>query len=291
MFTFSSQYQGIFHNQSGYINVTMLMIGLLRIIDQNPNIIIRQEEEFLSLKLHNQIQILTNRGVLHASQKVLFVPGPYIKNISRLLNFDLNVTLWELPVYYFRRLPNAPQFPTWFTVGDNHRQSLFAGFSIDSTSDYIVITPKFIQNMSNSLIYPSQQTNIIDPFLTQKVIKWVLQHMRMLVNISDYYSNNRTCLATFLPDNGFLLDYVPRKNNRVLIQGAGWGMKFVPIWADILSDMILFEMNSSAQYAEYMNYFSLSRSNRLIEELIKPSKGCKFTSSLLFLFCLIILFN
>jgi glycine/D-amino acid oxidase-like deaminating enzyme len=290
MFTFSPQHQGIFHNQSGYINVTMLITALLRIIAQNPNIVIRQQEEFLSLKLVDaQTQIITNRGVLHASRKVLFVPGPYVKNVSHLLNFNLNATLWELPIYYFRRLPTTARFPTWFTMGDNDLQSLFSGFSIDSASDYIVIIPNFIQNMSNPLIYPSQRTNIVDPFFTKKVVEWVSHNMGMMVNVSDYYINNRTCLATFLPDNGFLLDYAPQTNKRVLIQAAGWGMKFVPIWGDILSDMILFEINSSSNYFKYMNYFSLSRPNRLIEELIKPNKGYKFTSSLLLLFGLLIL--
>ncbi|CAF1609701.1 unnamed protein product, partial [Didymodactylos carnosus] len=54
--------------------------------------------------------------------------------------------------------------------------------------------------------------------------------------------------ATFLPDNRFLLDYVPQTNRRVLIQAAGWSMKFVPVWGDILSDMIFLDeaMNSSS---------------------------------------------
>jgi hypothetical protein len=144
--------------------------------------------------------------------------------------------------------------------------------------------------MSNPLIYPSQRTNIVDPFFTKKVVEWVSHNMGMMVNVSDYYINNRTCLATFLPDNGFLLDYAPQTNKRVLIQAAGWGMKFVPVWGDILSDMILFEINSSSNYFKYMDYFSLFRPNRLIEELIiKPNKGYKFTSSLLLLFGLLIL--
>ena len=94
-------------------------MALLRIISQNPNIILRQQEEFLSLNLGNQTEIVTNHGVLYASRKVLFVPGPYAKNLSHLLNFDLNITLWELPVYYFRLLPNATEFPTWATWDSN----------------------------------------------------------------------------------------------------------------------------------------------------------------------------
>jgi hypothetical protein len=287
-FTFPHQYQGIFHNQSGYINVTTLMMALLHIINQNPNIMLRQQEEFLSLNLDNQTQIITDRSVLYASRKVLFVPGPYAKNISHLLNFDLNITLWELPIYYFRRLPNATPFPTWFAWSGDDLYSLFSGFPTMSTSsDYIVVSPRFIQRLSEPLKYPSQRTNKIDDFLTKKVIEWVSRYMATQVNISDYHFNNQTCLATFLPDNGFLLDYVPRTNKRVLIQAAGWSMKFVPVWGDILSDMILFDdaMNISSKYAKYMEYFSIFRPNRLIEEVTLNNKGFQIASPAFLLFC------
>ncbi len=39
-FSFPPQYQGIFHQQSGYINVNTLMTALLRILSRNSNIII-----------------------------------------------------------------------------------------------------------------------------------------------------------------------------------------------------------------------------------------------------------
>ncbi|UJR11293.1 hypothetical protein I4U23_015474 [Adineta vaga] len=77
------RYQGMFHNQSGYINVTLLRKSLLEIVRQHPNIILHDHEEFLSLKLValNRTEIITDRGILYASKKVLFVPGPYAKNI------------------------------------------------------------------------------------------------------------------------------------------------------------------------------------------------------------------
>ncbi len=290
-FSFSQEYQGIFHQQSGYINLSTLMVALLRILSQNSNVFIRQQEEFLSLKLNNQTQIVTNRGILYASRKVLFVPGPYAKNISQLLNFNINITLWELPIYYFRLLTNATQFPTWLAWDVNNQQSLFAGFpSISTSSNYVAITPRLIRNLSEPLIYPSQRINTIDVFLTQKVIEWVSRNMATQVNVSDYYSSNQTCLATFLPDNGFLFDSVPKTNRRVLIQAAGWSMKFVSVWGDILSDMILLDeaMNTSSKYAQYMKYFSLYRLNRLIEDVTVTNKGfqpisiCFLTLVLLF---------
>jgi hypothetical protein len=222
-FSFSKQSQGTFHHQSGYININTLMVALLRILSQNSNIFIREHEEFLSLNLNNQTEIITNRGILYASRKVLFVPGPYAKNISHLLDLNIKITLWELPIYYFRLLPNATQFPTWLVWDDNNQQSLFAGFpSISTSSNYVSITPRFIRNLFAPLIYPSQRTNTIDDFLTQKVIEWVSRNMPTQINVSDYYSSNQTCLATFLPDNGFLLDYVPQTNRRVLVNTSCW---------------------------------------------------------------------
>ena len=111
--------------------------------------------------------------------------------------------------------------------------------------------------------------------------------METQVNVSDYYFSNQTCLTAFLPDNGFLLDYVPRTDRRVLMQAAGWSMKFVPIWGDFLSDMILLDeaMNTSSKYAKHMEYFSLSRPNRLIEEATINNAGFKHESSAFSLFC------
>ncbi|CAF1007962.1 unnamed protein product [Rotaria sp. Silwood1] len=240
MFTFSHQYVGIFDNQSGYINVTMLMIALLRIIDQNPNIIIREQEEFLSLKLFNNCtQLITDRGILHASRKVLFIPGSSVENVSHLLNIDLNITLWKVPIYYFRHSSSFTQLPNWLALDEHNSQVLLSGFSIDLASNYLVIKPSFIQNRSNSLIYSSQQTTTIDPFLTKQVVDWVSHHLGTWVNVSDYSLHNQTYFETLPLGNRFLLDFVPRTDNRVLIHAAGLEMNFAPVWADMLSEMIL----------------------------------------------------
>ncbi|CAF1022356.1 unnamed protein product [Didymodactylos carnosus] len=289
-FTFQQQYEGLFHNKSGFINVTTLMKALYQIIIQTKHITIRENEQFLSVDNstlnYTFTRIITNRGSIIANNKVLFVPGPYAKNISLLLNFNLNLTLWEVPIFYFRLKVNNTKIPTWFIWGGNDPQSLYAGFPIDQSTNYITVLPNFIKNLSNPLIYPSQRTNVVDPFIIKKVVDWVALNMPEVIS-SDYYFDNKTCLATFLPDNGFILDYVPNSNRKILLQAAGWGMKFVPVWADILSSMILDNIEQST-YAQYMPHFSLSLPYRMIE---KPepqrSEGQKQTAykmDLLFIF-------
>jgi glycine/D-amino acid oxidase-like deaminating enzyme len=288
-FKFSSNYQGLFHSQSGYINVTTLMNALLRIIEQNPRITLRQNEEFISIDKINYTHIVTSRGSIRVKHKTLFVPGPFAKNISHLLGFDLNITIWEMPYVNFRLRPNATQIPTWFAWAAADLQSLFSGFSIDPTSDYIFVVASFIQNLSNPLLYPAQRTNIANPFIIKKIIDFVAQNLTQ-VDPNDYFVKNRTCLATFLPDNGFLLDYVPNTNQKVLIQAAGWGMKFVPIWADILSDMILLESSNDSSYAKYLPYFSLSRPYRLITNTTQISSNEPKKFSFFFYYLIILSF-
>ena len=60
-FKFAPHCQGLLHSQSGYINVTTLINALLYIIRQNPRIILRQNEEFLSIDKINYTHIVTNR--------------------------------------------------------------------------------------------------------------------------------------------------------------------------------------------------------------------------------------
>ncbi|CAF4098048.1 unnamed protein product, partial [Adineta steineri] len=245
MFTLFREYEGIFHNQSGYINITTLMMSLLRLIDQNSNITIREHEELLSLQLlQDHVKLITNRGILHSSQKVILIPDANVKNISRLFNFDLNMSALKLPIYYFRRLSNFVRLPNGIVTNDQNQQENFSSFSIASTSDYIIIKPTFIQNMSKFLI---------DSIYTGTVLNWVAHHLNTLVNVSDYYIDNRTYLVRSLPDNRFVLDYVPRTNKRILMQAGENEITFAPVLADILSDMVLFDgMNTSSKYTKYL---------------------------------------
>ncbi|CAF3797349.1 unnamed protein product [Adineta steineri] len=254
MFTLIREYEGIFHNQSGYINITTLMMSLLRLIDQSSNITIREHEELLSLQLlQDHVKLITNRGILHSSQKVILIPDSNVKNISRLFNFDLNMRVLKLPIYYFRRLPNFVRLPNGIVMNDQNQQENFSSFSIVSTSDYIIIKPTFIQNVSNFLI---------DSIYTETVLNWVSHHLNTLVNVSDYYIDNRTYLVRSLPDNKFVLDYVPRTNKRILMQVGENEITFVPVLADILSDMVLFDgMNTSSKYTKY---FDIEFSNQTV---------------------------
>jgi hypothetical protein len=93
--------RGILHSNSGYINVTLLLLlSILRttIETQYQNILIRENKSFLDFDQsivdvpNNNVRLRTNRGSLQA-KRVIFALGPYAKNISAALGFNLNMTM------------------------------------------------------------------------------------------------------------------------------------------------------------------------------------------------------
>jgi len=102
----------------------------------------------------------------------------------------------------------------------------------------------------------------------------------VIVRLFDYY------FETILIKRNLISCSIEKINSEkeCCLQAADWSMKFVPIWGDILSDMILLDeaMSTSSKYAPYMEYFSLSRPNRLIEEITITNKGFQ-TKSIYFL--------
>jgi glycine/D-amino acid oxidase-like deaminating enzyme len=253
-------YKGVFHQNSGYINVTALMNALEKLA-MKKNIMIRTGETFLELdqsipETASYVRLFTDRGSLNA-MKVIFAPGPFARNVSEKLGFTLHMTMWELPTIYFPLRITNYTIPTWFAFGGD-KQSLFYGFSKESSDrpGYVKISPDFITDMSNPLIYPNDRKNAPDQRLINKTKDWVRTHVQLVDPDSPEVAPS-TCLATFLPDNGFLIDYLPdtiRYHNKLIMYAAGWGMKFVPLWADVLAELAL--NPQSSKYAKYKDKFS-----------------------------------
>jgi glycine/D-amino acid oxidase-like deaminating enzyme len=285
LFHLPSNYNGIFHQNSGYINVTQLMIALVQIIQTNysKNIIIRENEEFFNLDPSvsdtpdSAVRLVTNRGSLMA-KKVLYVPGPYAKNVSLTLGFDLQMTMWELPDLYFPvRSPYPSPTPTWFAVGSNV-QSHFHGYPMEATEmpGYMKITPEFIKDMDNPLIYPKDRegpTESLTQYFIQQVRQWIIENAPSIdPDPAKCIIGQQTCLATFVPDYGFIIDYLPTGvpyRDKVMMSAAGWGMKFAPIFADILVNLIFGTV--PPYYSPYIPEFSFDRGNRIIPFTSTPS--------------------
>ncbi|CAF2140727.1 unnamed protein product [Rotaria magnacalcarata] len=297
-------YKGIFHPKSGYINVTALLHALKDLAVQK-NITIRTNEAFLELdptvsEKENHVRLFTNRGSLNAS-KVVFATGPFSREVSESLGFILNMTIWELPTLYFPLKSTNETIPTWFVFGGD-KQSLYYGFSLKSSDrpGYVKISPDFIQDFSKPLLYPKDRKNTTDPWLIQKTIDWVANNIPSVDHFS-YQIGNFTCLATFLSDDGFIISYLPKEiryHDKLIMYAGGWGMKFVPLWADIISDLV--SNPESTKYAPYLPELSFNVSHRWspinnstppISESVSIATNKQLILSFLLIYVLIVMFS
>ena len=168
--------------------------------------------------------------------------------------------------------------PTWIEFGNHEQQDVFSGFSIDPAADYFVIEPIFMGNQSNALTYQSQKTNRIDGSVRQRMMSWAEKSFRGLVDLSDVFAfDNETYLWTSIRGGGFILDYVPETNQRILIHTTSVGTSFVAVWADMLTEMITSQINETHRYTKYLPHVSLLRLNDQINETIVSNARCSWT--------------
>jgi len=108
--------------------------------------------------------------------------------------------------------------------------------SSDEMPGYQRVAPDYVRYV---LTDPSQRTNIPDSVIAAETQQFVQLHMPHLSNTNSIIGNI-TCLASFLSDNGFLLDFAPDfvpNNKRIIVQAAGWAMKFVPTFGSLLASL------------------------------------------------------
>lgn len=94
---------------------------------------------------------------------------------------------------------------------------------------------------------PSERTNKPDWKSFQKTTNFVQKYMPD-ITWSDNIIENSTCLATMVPDGGFILDFAPANivphHEDIIIFAAVWGFKFVPFFGQILADLAIKESTS-----------------------------------------------
>jgi len=186
---------------------------------------------------NDHFELQTTRGNIQA-KKLIIAPGPYINDVIGLFNIKLNLTIWEMTSVYFKKLSNATHStPTWFYFGKN-RMNLYYGFPENSVDKigYERVSPDFVYKPLSS---PSERTNHPDYEAAHKTAEFVKLYMPHL-DYNSYYVSNVTCLASMIPDDGFVLDFSPLSvpnNKRMIIFGAGWAFKFVPLFGDLLAQL------------------------------------------------------
>ena len=267
-----SDWMGLYHNQSGYVDVESTVSAYLKLLGElnvtlieNANLeeIIQSDEDTTYLKFDsNYIK----------SKKIIMTPGAYINDLTAMLGFQINLKIWEMPSYYFRVVNNY-KFTTWFYFGEDE-QHLFYGFpeNIWERPGYVRISPDFVRRVIH---HPSERSNRQDLRLYNRTVAFVRKHVKN-VNWSDNIIEPGTCLASMVPDGGFVLDFAPpsvKNNKNFVIFSSGWGFKFVPLIGNILAQLAI---DGWTPHAALISHMAITRPGVIkVKAPVTPPSGMR----------------
>ena len=231
-----NNWQGLYHKLSGQIDVRKTLDVLIDLAKKHK-VTLLENMNIDEIKIQDDnICLKSNVNFIHA-KKVVLVPGPYANELFDDLGFQINMEMWEMPSFYYK-IKDGVKYPTWFAFGGDE-ENLFYGFPENNWErpGYTRVNPDFAKAPIKK---PSERTNQPDWASFQKTTDFVRNYMPD-VTWSDNIIENSTCLATNVPDGGFVLDFAPASivphHEDIIIFAAGWGFKFVPFFGKILADL------------------------------------------------------
>lgn len=232
-------YEGLYQKDGASINLKATLKTLHLLCQQSTFIKLQDNskvDEITSLS-DDEFQVTVGNQT-YASKKLILVPGPYVNEVTNLLNFNLNVTYWNMASAYFKITDPLMDYPTWFVFQQPKGKdgNEFYGFpAVDwDYPGYIRVAPDFVMNpLSN----PSQRTSTPNQTEINLTSEWVKNFMRGIDPEPHFTS---TCFMA-LSDNAskeLIIDFVPNHKN-IVMYATGWAGKFIPLIGKILCDLIL----------------------------------------------------
>lgn len=237
-----SNYEGLFQADGASIDLKATLETLLEQNKSADNVTLKENSPVVNIKQENDLFEVTTPDGTYISKKLVLVPGPYVDEVTRLLNFSTSVTYWNMASMYFKKTDPTINYPTWFVfqnpIGPSGNE--FYGFPEVSWDhpDYIRVAPDFVMKPIDN---PSQRTSIPNPEEIKLTCEWVKNHMTGLDPTPHFMSTcfmslsnitNKELIVDFAPD------YVPNHKN-IVLYATGWAGKFVPFLGKILSDLTL----------------------------------------------------
>ncbi|CAF2880612.1 unnamed protein product, partial [Rotaria sp. Silwood2] len=215
-------------------------------------------------------------GAIQSSMRVLM----HYQTMMNTLGLNLSINLYEHPsAIYFRQLRSTPAnliVPTWrFSSTDNH---YYAGYPPDQ-SGYLRIEPRINPVNMQPINSPYNRTNKPDKQILDRMLTWVSQHLSQTINLTSPIMPTDTTLDSMLSDGGFILDYIPGFEQKLVLGTDSWSsIQYLPAFAEILARLVVTNGSSTwlDDYASLLPEFSVNIKGRIIlpdSEIIQPPNG------------------
>jgi sarcosine oxidase/L-pipecolate oxidase len=245
-----STFEGIFAYDDGCSNLPSLLRTLYRLAVGYGTVVTTHATVSGIKVAENSVSVAyTVDGVAKelTAQKCIIAAGAYSNDVVGSVGLDLNLEIWEMVYDYYSTDPGpgGTIFPSmWFqfkgpTNDDPALSNLFYGFPTVPWGPPNLARIA-VDNAVNVVRNPSERT--ISPSANDLTItaKFVADYC---VGVDDRPNYAGTCLQTNVPDNMYVLDFLPPSvgagHENVAIFTAGWGMKLVPLIGKILAELIV----------------------------------------------------
>lgn len=185
---------------------------------------------------------------VHHARRAILVPGPYVHDVTRLLGFRIDATIWEMVSASFRRRGPDVDYPTWISF-DAERDGdpmLYYGFPSTPWAhpDRITVAANYPVRIHHDI---AGYTRVPDPATVAAIGRWVAAHMPGLEPTPQDPSTCACALVTAPPDHrtlrrelivDFAPPHVPHREH-IVVCATGWVAKIVPLLGRICADLAL----------------------------------------------------
>ena len=301
----------IYVQDGGTIRVDALIKGFVRAL--KPVCECREDERVTNIDYtkqdHITVSTKNDQGESlgsYKARKVILTPGTYVNDVLDTLSpafekhINLVIYLWSSTHFRIDNILRGddPQlWPTWYFFGqpklpegqdEPKDYASYYGFpSIQLNPNqqtwYARADPAFTsQPKFDFMIYPPPKGNRpVDHDALGFASDFVKKSMPTLNPKLDGKLES-TCIAGFAelttndndPGSGFVLDFVPETNKRIVLTTGGWAMKFVPMFGKILADLAI---DGETSYSEEIEQMKISRG--ILKPKSKTAIKVKLTSS------------
>lgn len=236
-------YEGLFQKDGASINLKATLTTLYDLCQKSPYVTLEENSTVNAISSRSDSEFQVKVGdKTYTSNKLVLVPGPYVNEVTSLLNFNLDVTYWNMSSAYFKITDPSIQYPTWFVFqqpkGENGNE--FYGFPAVEWDypGYIRVAPDFVLD---PLTDPSKRTSVPNTQEIQLTSEWVKNFMTGIDPEPHFKS---TCFMALSNNESkelivdFAPSFVPNHTN-IVMYATGWAGKFIPLMGKILCDLTL----------------------------------------------------
>ncbi len=249
-----SDYVGLMQPNSAVIRADRSILAFESLARKAGAVLVKDQPTAIStISTEGPYRVTCPAGVYTAPQLIL-CPGAWTNKLLKPFNIQLNLTIWQMTVAYFRANVSKFKYPMWYEfgppAGPNAQQQLFYGFPPDEVPGHLKVSADFTNNIYTD---PDDCTYQPDPKVLSALGAFLTQRFN---GVSAQPAQASTCLYTMTPDAQMILDRLPGYHNiSIFTGGSGRGFKFTPLFG-----RILVELATSGKTYYDISPFSITRS-------------------------------